>query len=467
MNRLLLILFLLSSLPARAEWVFDGASPVPSVAYADDAGTAGTVRSIAGHPVSALANDAGFLTSSDLELASVAYAQNADSAATATFALSAGTVDSLSGRNISELSNDAEYLTLASAKYNGLVDLEDVAHQGYLSSETDPWAQSQGFMTWGQASDSFLEPGDLLNYDLVWDNELSGASVSHASTAGEAQNASTADYATSAGTVSSIAGLSISSLNNDAGFITSESDPWASAQGFATEGWVQSQQYLYSYELQSSLNSLGYFTQADFESSSGDMMINTHGYVKQAWTEQYVQDSIANAGHLTSIDGLNVSTLLNDAGYLTNTWSYQTLRLQAAGNTMAAGTSIFFPTYIDRLPPGNTAVIDVLQYMWTATNAVFGANAPTGIVLSVADTWLSTGVGTTPAGNVMLSNAFLGAISIYRHYGAIPTNGIPLFSITNTAANPSPHMPALILANNSGYTLTNVGAVVKIRYRGN
>ena len=453
MNRLLLILFLLSSLPARAEWVFDGASPVPSVAYADDAGTAGTVRSIAGHPVSALANDAGFLTSSDLELASVAYAQNADSAATATFALSAGTVDSLSGRTISELSNDAEYLTLASAKYNGLVDLQDVANQGYISSETDPWAQNQGFITFGQASDSFLEPGDLLNYDLVWDNELAAASVAYASNAGSADTASFANSAGSAGAVDSISGHNVSALSNDS--------------GYATEGWVQSQQYLYSYELQSSLNSLGYFTQADFESSSGDMMINNHGYVKQAWTEQYVQDSIANAGYLTSIDGLNVSTLFNDAGYLTNTWSYQTLRLQAAGNTMAAGTSIFFPTYIDRLPPGNTAVIDVLQYMWTATNAVFGANAPTGIVLSVADTWLSTGVGTTPAGNVMLSNAFLGAISIYRHYGAIPTNGIPLFSITNTAANPSPHMPALILANNSGYTLTNVGAVVKIRYRGN
>ena len=149
----------------------------------------------------------------------------------------------LSTHGVSELINDSEYLTLGSAKQNGLIDLQDVANQGYITSESDPWASSQGF----------LRDTDISSYGFITGNDLPNATVmqaGYADSAGSANTASSASYADTAGsasyadsagtagsadsagyanaagsadTVGSIAGHSIGSLNNDAEFLNATS----------------------------------------------------------------------------------------------------------------------------------------------------------------------------------------------------------------------------------------------------
>ena len=308
--------------------------------YADDAGSAAVVGSIAGHPVSALENDAGFMVRDEWS--------SGDSG----------------NQNVVDR-----------ALYAGRADEAAVLDGG----EQDPWAQSQGF-----ATESWVgQQGYMLGSDYVrGEGNGNPNKVDHAhyaQRAYEADSADEADYASSAGQLSngeqdpwaqsqgfvteswiwnqgfisnesdpwaSSQGFATESWVGSQGYLTSESDPWAQSQGFATENWVQSQQYIHSYDLDSAVNGLGYLTQSSFESPAGDMLINNHGYVKQSWTEQAIQDAIANAGYIV---GTEVQ------GWEVDPWALSQLMPQEAENP--ASPTLFTPRRLadELIDVGSTA----------------------------------------------------------------------------------------------------------------
>lgn len=172
-------------------------------------------------------------------------------------------------------------------------------------------------------------------------------SANSASYANEAGSANTANYSADAGTaarasyadeVASLTGHSVSELNNDAGFIAQEQDPWASAQGFITADTVHeiiSGRSFVEFETDPWAQSQGFATEANLINASV-------AYANEAGTA-------ASAQGIESLAGHSVSELSNDLKYMT-------FGEGAALLVDESGTNILFVNYTV-IPPTTNRVL--------------------------------------------------------------------------------------------------------------